>query len=66
MTGKILVVPCLLTFSLFFSIDMTSGEYPVEKPSLSLGHEIFDSNCAGCHGEKGDGSLKGAFNLGFP
>ncbi len=64
MTGKILVVPCLLTFSLFFSIGMTSGEYPVEKPSLSLGHEIFDSNCAGCHGEKGDGSaIKGAFNF---
>ncbi|HWQ96394.1 MAG TPA: c-type cytochrome [Candidatus Methylomirabilis sp.] len=64
MTGKILVVPCLLTLSLFFSIGMASGDYPVEKLSLGSGREIFASNCAGCHGEKGDGSvLKGAFNF---
>lgn len=38
--------------------------YPIEKPSISSGREIFNSNCADCHGEKGDGSLlKGSFNF---
>lgn len=56
--GKILA--SLLVFGLLSSM----AEYPAEKPSLSAGREIFISNCAGCHGEKGDGSgLKGAFNF---
>ncbi len=30
-------------------------EYPSEKPSVDSGLEIYMHNCAGCHGEKGDG-----------
>jgi len=64
MKMKKLVISSLLIFSLFFSIGMASGDYPVEKSSLSSGREIFDSNCTGCHGEKGDGSaLKGTLNF---
>ena len=62
-TGKILAVSCLLFFSLL-STGTASVDYPVERPSINSGREIFDSNCAGCHGEKGDGSvLKGSFNF---
>ena len=58
-----LMVPLLLAFGLFFHISIVSGDYPIEQFSLNSGREIFDSNCAGCHGEKGDGSVfKGAFN----
>jgi len=63
-SGKKWIISCVFTFSLFFPIVLASGAYPVEKFSLSSGREIFNSNCAGCHGEKGDGSvLKGAFNF---
>jgi len=61
---KILMVPLLLAFGLFLHINIVSGDYPIEQFSLNSGREIFDSNCAGCHGEKGDGSVfKGAFNF---
>lgn len=62
--GKILVVLRILIFGIFISTGMATGEYPVEKPSLNSGREIFNSNCAGCHGEKGEGlAFKGAFNF---
>jgi len=33
-------------------------------PSIESGKDIYLSNCAGCHGEKGDGSgFPGAFNF---
>jgi len=58
------MVTWILTFSIVLFVSIASGEYPAEKPSLNSGREIFISNCAGCHGEKGDGSvLKGAFNF---
>ena len=61
---KILMVPLLLAFGLFLHINIVSGDYPIEQFSLNSGREIFDSNCAGCHGEKGDGSVfKGAFDF---
>ncbi len=61
---KILMVPLLLAFGLFFHISIVSGDYPIEQFSLNSGREIFDSNCAVCHGEKGDGSVfKGAFDF---
>ncbi|MCL7413054.1 MAG: c-type cytochrome [ANME-2 cluster archaeon] len=63
MMGKIRIISWVFILSLFFSIA-ASGEYQVERPSVSSGREIFNSNCAGCHGEKGDGTaLKGAFNF---
>lgn len=50
-------------FCLLFSIGIASAhvgpaalEYPSEKPSVDSGREIYMPNCAGCHGEKGDGS----------
>lgn len=61
---KLKMLLCLLIFSLLLSIVLAFDEYPVEKPSIVSGREIFNSNCAACHGEKGDGSaLKGAFSF---
>lgn len=59
---KILI--CLLIFSSFFTAVAAADDNPVEKFSFNSGREIYDSNCKGCHGEKGDGSgLKGAFDF---
>ncbi|KAB2941308.1 MAG: cytochrome c [Candidatus Methanoperedens sp.] len=39
-------------------------DYPDERPSIESGKKIYLSNCAGCHGEKGDGStFSGASNF---
>jgi len=39
----------------------TAVQYPSEKPSVDSGKKVYDMNCAGCHGVKGDGSVfKGA------
>ncbi len=58
------LVPLLLALYLFFLISTASDSYQGERFSLSSGREIYDSNCAGCHGEKGDGSaFRGAFNF---
>jgi len=60
MTGFVvlrLALPCL-----FILIGIASAhtgpaalEYPSEKPSVDSGLDIYMHNCAGCHGEKGDG-----------
>ena len=53
----------LALFSLFVITGMASAhigpaavEYPSEKPSVDSGRGIYTPGCAGCHGEKGDGS----------
>lgn len=46
----------VLTLLCLFVLNIALAEYPLEKPSIESGKEIFISNCASCHGEKGDGS----------
>lgn len=40
---------------------VTAVQFPIEKPSVVSGKKIYNLNCIGCHGVKGDGSVfKGA------
>ena len=54
----ILISLCIITSS------ASAIDYPYERPSIESGKKIYLSSCAGCHGEKGDGStFPGAFNF---
>jgi len=53
----ILISLCIITSS------ASAIDYPDERPSIESGKKIYLSNCAGCHGEKGDGSFPGASNF---
>ncbi len=56
----ILISLCIITSS----ASAIAIGYPDERPSIEAGKKIYLSNCAGCHGEKGDGStFPGAFNF---
>lgn len=56
----ILISLCIITSS----ASAVAIDYPDERPSIEAGKKIYLSNCAGCHGEKGDGStFPGAFDF---
>lgn len=38
--------------------------YPARLPSAELGQTLYQDNCAGCHGEDGNGIVPGARNFG--
>ncbi len=53
-----------LLFCLFILIGPVSAQYPLEKPSVDSGFDVYRRSCTACHGEKGDGSgMKGAFDF---
>ena len=62
MKNMALLIPLILASGLLFYTGIASAQ--IERFSIESGRNIFNANCAGCHGEKGDGSgIKGAFNF---
>ncbi|NJD77024.1 MAG: cytochrome c [Candidatus Methanoperedens sp.] len=45
-----------MLFCLFILISPVSAQYPLEKPSVNSGYDVYRMSCAACHGGKGDGS----------
>lgn len=55
----ILIFFCFTMIIVGFAAQMS-----LEKPSVEMGREIYNENCAVCHGEAGDGSgTSGAFDF---
>jgi len=41
----------------YIDIDRDGNNLPPGRGSVSRGHEVFDQQCASCHGAKGEGGL---------
>ena len=54
----------LMCFYIIPPLASAASNNPDVSPSIGSGKNIYLSNCAGCHGEKGDGSaFPGAFDF---
>lgn len=54
----------IMCFYFILPLASAASGNPDVSPSIESGKKIYLSNCAGCHGEKGDGSaFPGAFNF---
>ena len=64
--GSIKWIIWLILMCFYYIIPLASAASgnTDESPSIESGKKIYLSNCAGCHGEKGDGSaFPGAFDF---
>lgn len=57
-SARILAAGLILTVGSALAVACTSGSTPAapsDDPALVEGQRIYSSNCASCHGSKGDG-----------